>query len=85
MDLKQIEKMSTAYLRALRDRTRASEARRLLPPGSTRARITSANARWMSACEKADRMWEEMKKAGLEDLGRALDAVANLEREACHA
>lgn len=30
---------------------RTSEARRALPAGSSRARVTTANARWATACE----------------------------------
>ena len=33
----------------------ASEARCALPPGSSRARVTTANARWMAAAEHRDR------------------------------
>ena len=33
-----------------------SDARRLLPPGSPRARVTTANARWSTACEHRDRI-----------------------------
>lgn len=35
---------------------RASEVRRALPPGSSRARVTTANARWSTACEARDRV-----------------------------
>lgn len=49
---------------ARRDLTRASEARRALPAGSPRARVTTANARYMSAAEHVDR---------LEKLARDLD------------
>lgn len=34
---------------------KAMEARRALPAGSSRARVTTANARWMTACEARDR------------------------------
>lgn len=34
----------------------ASEARRRLPAGSSRARVTTANARWARACEARDRV-----------------------------
>lgn len=34
---------------------RASEARRALPPGSSRARVTTANARWATASEAHER------------------------------
>lgn len=36
--------------------TRASEARFRLPAGSSRARVTTANARYMTACEHRDRI-----------------------------
>lgn len=36
--------------------TRTSEARRVLAPGSSRARVTSANARWARACDARDRI-----------------------------
>jgi hypothetical protein len=32
------------------------DARRALPPGSSRARVTTANAGWMRACEARDRI-----------------------------
>lgn len=35
---------------------RAVEVRSSLPPGSTRARVTTANARWMRAAEERDRL-----------------------------
>lgn len=38
---------------------KASEVRRALPPGSSRARVTTANARWMRACEHHDRLLAE--------------------------
>lgn len=39
---------------------KASEARRLLPPGSSRARVTTANARWSTACTARDRLLAEL-------------------------
>ena len=35
---------------------RASEARRKLPAGSSRAKVTTANARWSRLCEAHDRL-----------------------------
>jgi hypothetical protein len=35
---------------------RLSERRRELPAGSSRRRVTTANARWMRACETHDRL-----------------------------
>ncbi|MCB9507993.1 MAG: hypothetical protein H6697_10040 [Myxococcales bacterium] len=34
---------------------KAGAARHALPPGSTRARVTTANARWASQAEERDR------------------------------
>jgi len=39
-----------------RSARKASEARAALPPGSTRARVTTANARWARAAEERDRV-----------------------------
>jgi hypothetical protein len=45
----------------LEDRvTATSERRRALPPGSSRARVTTANARWATACEARDRVAQEL-------------------------
>lgn len=49
-----------AYVRAADASHRASEARRALPPGSSRARVTSANARWKSQAEERDRLGREL-------------------------
>lgn len=55
-------------------RVAASEARRALPAGSSRARVTTANARHASACEAFDR--------AIRDIANALGATgaAHLER-----
>lgn len=45
---------------------RRSEARRALPPGSTRARVTTANARWATACEARDRTARELRHLGVD-------------------
>ena len=45
-----------AFLKAQQASLKASEARRLLPSGSSRARITTANARWARAAEERDRL-----------------------------
>jgi len=42
---------------------RASQARAALPPGSTRARVTSANARWASAAEYRDLLRGQLAEA----------------------
>jgi len=41
----------------------AMERRRALPPGSSRARVTTANARWITAAEHRDRIAEQLEKA----------------------
>lgn len=51
-----IETLRAMLVAAERKVTRTSEARRALPPGSSRARVTSANARWARACEARDRI-----------------------------
>lgn len=43
--------------------TRAMGVRGRLPAGSTRARVTTANARWMAAAEERDRIKEMYEMA----------------------
>ena len=47
---------SKPLARAAAKSIKACEARGALPPGSSRARVTSANARWMRAAEERDRV-----------------------------
>lgn len=47
---------SKPLARAAAKSAKASEARAALPPGSTRARVTTANARWARAAEERDRV-----------------------------
>jgi len=42
--------------------TKASEARAALPPGSSRAKVTTLNARWMRAAEERDRRAAVVRK-----------------------
>ena len=44
---------------------KASEARRKLNPGSSRARVTTANARWASAAEARDRTLKALNDLGV--------------------
>lgn len=46
-----------AYLAAEKASARAADARAALPIGASRARVTTANARWRSAAEERDRLW----------------------------
>ncbi len=47
--------------RAQKASERASAARAALPPGSSRARVTTANARWMRAAEHRDRLLAQVE------------------------
>jgi hypothetical protein len=44
---------------AQRASERAAQARAALPAGSSRARVTTANAKWMRAAEHRDRLLAE--------------------------
>lgn len=48
----------------------AAESRQRLPAGSSRARVTSANARWASAAEERDRIQQQLEdyKKGVRSL-----------------
>ena len=45
-----------AYRAACAASAKASAVRRDLPPGSSRAKVTTANARWSSAAEERERI-----------------------------
>lgn len=60
---------------AHRDMRRASERRRDLPPGSSRARITTANARWSTACEHYWRLRGIAVEMGMEGYVDELEAA----------
>lgn len=51
----EISKARAALARAQRASERAADARAALPMGSSRARVTTANARWRAAAEARDR------------------------------
>lgn len=51
---------SKAFRDALRKMRKASDARRALPIGSSRARVTTANSRWATACEAVERLRREL-------------------------
>jgi hypothetical protein len=44
---------------------KTSAARRDLPAGSSRPRVTTANARWMTACEHRDRILRMLSEQGV--------------------
>jgi len=58
---------------------KASDARWKLEPGSPRARVTTANARWRAACEEWDRTVEWAHEQGFTEL------PAQVRREVEHA
>lgn len=60
-----------AYIRVADASQRASAARAALPPGSSRAKVTSANARWASQAEERDRLGRDLPQ----DFTAAVDAA----------
>lgn len=58
----ELERMKKAYNKAVEDARKWSERRRSLPAGSTRARITTANARWAQAAEHRDHLEKRIKE-----------------------
>ena len=53
---------------------KASAARAALPAGSSRARVTTANARWSTKCEQRDRCEARLVAAGV-DMARAREVA----------
>lgn len=53
---------------------KASAARAALPAGSSRARVTTANARWSTKCEQRDRVEARLVAAGV-DMARAREVA----------
>ena len=49
-----------ALTKANAESQRWGEKRRALPAGSSRAKVTAANARWISACEVRDRIAQKL-------------------------
>lgn len=56
-----IAELSKELVAAQKKVERESASRMALPPGSTRARVTTANGRWMAICEHRDRLDEELR------------------------
>lgn len=57
---KEIKDATKFYRQMAARAAKASEARYALPPGTTRARVTTANARWMSYAETRDRAAKDL-------------------------
>lgn len=64
-DPRSIDDLVRALVDAQKRSTKASDARAALPAGSSRPRVTTANARWMRAAEDRDRC-EAALRAALE-------------------
>lgn len=64
--MNQIELLERRLAAAEKKTAKAAEARRNLGLGASRARITTANARWASAAEERDRVMEQLQKARTE-------------------
>lgn len=58
-----IKRLEKALAAAQRKSMKAAEARARLPAGATRARVTTANARWARAAEERDRIERELRAA----------------------
>lgn len=57
---KDLKRKIVAYLDAYEASARAADARSSLPQGSSRAKVTTANARWASAAEERDRCAKDL-------------------------
>lgn len=64
-----------AWLSAARASAEASDARAALPFGSSRARITTANARWSRHAEERDRLYAALSE---EEKATADSMIRNL-------
>ena len=62
-----------AYLAAYRASEKASKARQALPVGSSRARVTTANARWSNAAEYRDRLEAQLSPEELAEVHERLE------------
>lgn len=58
----QLAKLRRALVAATEKSARLSQARAALPPGSSRARVTSANARWGRAAEAREALAREIAR-----------------------
>lgn|GEM_PF-2812699 len=70
----EIQKLERELAVAQQKSHKAMEARMRLKPGSTRARVTTANANWARAAEHRDFVKERLERA-LEASGDVVKAV----------
>lgn len=59
----EVERLRRLLLEAQHKSTKAQESRMRLPAGSSRARVTTANARWARAAEHRDRLQDQLTSA----------------------
>lgn len=64
-----------AYLRACQASEKACRARAALPAGSSRAKVTTANARWSSAAEERARLERDLLPETVTALQREMGRV----------
>lgn len=58
----ELERLKKELDKAQAKSMKAAAARHALTPGSSRARVTTANARWASAAEARDKLQEQIEK-----------------------
>ena len=71
--LKELHDMIKKTIDAQKRMNKASFARWSLPPGSSRARVTTANANHANACERYDRFREQLMTLLERAKGEGLD------------
>jgi hypothetical protein len=59
----EVERLRKALALAQKQSLKWADRRRALPPGSSRARVTTANANWAQAAEHRDRISDLLDKA----------------------
>lgn len=57
-----IDRLHKRLVSATKAAEQAAEARRSLGPGASRARVTTANARWAARAEERDRLRAEIER-----------------------
>lgn len=58
----ELKRLVTLLDRTEKKAQKACDARASLPPGTSRARVTTANARWFAAAEARDRLLAEVRE-----------------------
>ena len=82
MESKEIKKLRRELAKAQAASLKAAEDRGNLPAGSSRARVTTANARWRTLAEYRDRVQADLN-AALDALTARSGAVSPIQCPAC--